>query len=84
MKKGVFRFIANQMFSLIGHCKVISCNLIIKKLQEHLSLVCDVLECEKTHILIRVDLCGDIMLYKIIINERNCVEYIECVGEVGQ
>lgn len=84
MEKGVFRFIANQMFSLIGHCKVISCKLIINKLREHLSLVCDVLECEKKHILIKVDLCGDIMLYKININDRDCVEYVECIGEVGQ
>lgn len=80
---GVFQYIANLMFSLVGHSKVISCNLVVSKLQEHLSLVCDVIECEPTHILIRADLHGDIALYRMSINERNCIEYVSFDGIEG-
>lgn len=81
--KGVFQYIANLIFYHVGNCKVISCNLIIKKLQEHLSLVCDIIECEPTHILIRADLHGDIALYRMSINERNCIEYVSFDGIEG-
>lgn len=80
---GVFQYIANLMFSLVGHSKVISCNLVVSKLQEHISLVCDVIECEKSYISIRCNLCGDIALYKLHINERNCIEYVSFDGIEG-
>lgn len=79
MSKGVFQFIANRIFEHIGYCKVISCGLIINKLERHMSLDCEVLECEDSHILVRVNMCGDIAIYKITINDNKCVEFVEIV-----
>lgn len=84
MKKGVFQYIANLIYSHIGNCKVITCELLMRKLTNHLNMVIDIVECNKQHILFKVDLCGDVMLYKAAINDRNCIEYVECIGEFNQ
>lgn len=84
MAKGVFQYIANRIFDCVGNSKVITCGLLIQKLLEHLSMDCDVLECEKDHILFKVDLCGDEAMYMLRINERNCVECVEFIGIVGE
>lgn len=79
MKKGIFHYIQDLLFKMVGHAKVIDCQLIANKINEQ-NIPCNIIECGEKEIIIQCKFYNDIAMYKLSVNDRNCISNVEFIG----